>query len=128
MRKFDILLKEHNWEHKWCVDVCNIASYKISMEGVHLKLVKDIPRTLQNSYFICGSLFDISRSVRLQKILGNNQYGWGFHTPLEMKCDTTLRQRIKIQSTSPYQPSRLEIGTLVQTRSTPMKKQRNHQN
>ena len=58
---------------------------KISMEGVHLKLVKYIPRTLQNPYFICGSLFGILGSVRLHKILGNQKYGWGLHTPLEMK-------------------------------------------
>ena len=53
------------------------------MEGAYLKLVKDIPKTFQNSYFICGSLFGIFRSVRLQKIFSNHQDGWGLHTPLE---------------------------------------------
>ena len=28
MREFDVPLKEHNWAHKWCVDVHNIASSK----------------------------------------------------------------------------------------------------
>ena len=76
---------------------------KISMEGVHLKLVKDIPRTFKNSYFICGSLFDILISVRLHKILDNHKYGWGLHTKMEMKCATILVQRRKSLSTSSYQ-------------------------
>ena len=63
---------------------------KISTEGAHMKLVKDLPRTFQNSDFICGSLFGILRSVRLQKILGNQKYGCGFFTPLEMKCSAAL--------------------------------------
>ena len=57
---------------------------KISIQGSYLKLVKDTPRKFQNSYFICGRLFGILRSVRFQKILGNQQYGWGFRTPLKM--------------------------------------------
>ena len=101
---------------------------KISMEGVHLKLVKDIPRTFQNSHFIYESLFVILRSVRLQKILGNHKYGWSFHTPLEMRCATTLIQRRIIQSTSSYQSSGLDAGTLVQTRIASMKNQSKLQN
>ena len=73
---------------------------KISMEGVHLKLVKDIPRTFQNLDFIFEGLFGIFRSVRLQKILGNHKDGWGLCTPLNMKCATILEQRRKFQSTS----------------------------
>ena len=98
------------------------------MEGASLKLLKDIPKTFQNSDFICGSLFGILRSVRLQKSIGNQQYGWGFSTPLDMKCDTTLRQRKKFKSTSPYQSYGLESGTLVQTSSTPTKTQSKHHN
>ena len=65
------------------------------MEGAYLKLVKDIPKTFHNSDFICGRLFGILRSVRFQKSIGNQKDGWGFSTPLDMKCATTLRQRIK---------------------------------
>ena len=43
---------------------------KFSMENVHLKLVKDIPRTFQNSDFISGSLFGILINLRLHKIPG----------------------------------------------------------
>ena len=62
---------------------------KIAMEGVQLKLVKEMPRTFQNSDFIFGSLFGILRIVRLQNILDNQQYGWGLHTTLKTKCATT---------------------------------------
>ena len=49
---------------------------KTSVVGVHLKLVKDIPKTSQNSDSICGSLFGISRSVRLHESLEtSNIYG-----------------------------------------------------
>ena len=96
---------------------------KISIEGVHLKLVKDIPRTFQNSDFIYGSLFGILRSLRLQKIIVNQKDEWCLHTPLEIKCATILRQMRKIQSTSPDQTSGLDAFTLVQTRSAPMKTQ-----
>ena len=40
---------------------------KISMECVHLKLVKDIPRKFQNPDFIYWILFGILRSVRIHK-------------------------------------------------------------
>ena len=73
---------------------------KISMEGFHLKLVKEIARTFKNPCFIFGILFGILRSVSLHKILFNQQYVWGFHTPLEMKCVTKLIQKRKRQSTS----------------------------
>ena len=39
---------------------------------------------------VSGSLFGILGSVRLHKILGNQKYGWGVHTPLEMIFATTL--------------------------------------
>ena len=73
---------------------------KISMVGVNLKLVRYIARTFQNSDFIFGSPFGISISVRLHKILGDQQDRWLFHTPLEIKFANTLRQRRKIQITS----------------------------
>ena len=101
---------------------------KISMDGFHQKLVKDILRTFQNSDLICGSLFGILRSVRLQKILGNQKYGQGLHTKLEVKCDTTLIQMRKIQSTSIYQSSEIGTGTLVWTRITPTDTQSKCQN
>ena len=93
------------------------------MEGAHLQLVKEIPGTCQNSDFICGSLFGILRSVRLQKILGNQQDVWGLCITLDMKRATTIRQRIKIQSTSSDHSSGLDTGTLVQKRSIPMNTQ-----
>ena len=99
------------------------------MEGVHFKLVKDIPRTFQNSYFICGSLFGILRIVRLQKIIGNQKDGWGFHTLLEMKYANKIIQTRRIQSNSPDQSSVLYAGTLlVYTSSKPIKTQIKHQN
>ena len=94
---------------------------KSSMLGVHLKLVKDIPRLFQNSDFVCGGLFDILRSVRLHKIFCNHKDGWGLHTTLDMKCATTLRHRIKIQSTSSDQSYRIYADTFIHTRSSPMK-------
>ena len=69
MRAFDFPLKKHEWEQKRCVDVHNISSYKIPMEGAHLKLVKDKPRTFQDLDFVFGSLIGILRIVRLYKIL-----------------------------------------------------------
>ena len=65
------------------------------MEVFNLQLVKDIPGTFQNKYFICGILFGILSRARLQKIHGNHKYVLGLHTPLEMKCDTTLRHTNK---------------------------------
>ena len=59
------------------------------MEVFNLQLVKDIPGTFQNKYFICGILFGILSRARLQKIHGNQKYVLGLHTPLEMKCVTT---------------------------------------
>ena len=38
---------------------------KISIGGVHLKVVKDLPRKFQNSDIICVSLFGTLRSARL---------------------------------------------------------------
>ena len=93
------------------------------MEGAHLKLVKDIPKTFQNIYFICGSQFGIIRSLSLHKSISDQQDGWGLSTLLDMKYATTLRQRIKSQSTSPNQSYVIESGTMIQTSSTPMKTQ-----
>ena len=86
---------------------------KISMVGVQLNLVKYIPMTFKNSDFILGRPFGISRSVRLQKIIGNQQYEWDLYTILEVKLATKLRQRRKIQSTSSYKSSGLDTCTLI---------------
>ena len=66
------------------------------MEGAYLKLVKDIHETFQNSDSICGSLFGILRSARLQKIIVNQKDRWGLINPLYMKCATKLIQRGEI--------------------------------
>ena len=72
IREFDV----HTIFHRNGVLMCTmLLLIKISMKGVHLKLVKEIPRKFQNSDFICGSLFGILISVRLQSIHGNQQYG-----------------------------------------------------
>ena len=60
--------------HRNVVLMCTIfLLLKILMEGVHLKLVKDILRTFQNLDFICGVLFGILRSIRLQKFLATRK-------------------------------------------------------
>ena len=120
MRVFGVTLKEYIGFFLLMMCIILIL-LKSSMTGVHLKLVKEIPRNFQNSNFICWSLFGILIRVRLLKILGNQQDGWGLHTPLEMKCANTLRHKRKTQNTSLGQSSRLDIVTLVLTSCTPTK-------
>ena len=117
MSAFDVPPKEHYWAHTCCVDVQNIASSKNINGRYPLEMSEGNTRTFQESDLIWGSLFDMLISVRLHKTIGNQQYRWGFYTPLEMKYDSTLRQRRKIQSTSSYQLYGLDAGTLEHTRS-----------
>ena len=71
MRGFDVPLKEHNWAQKWCVDVHNIASSKNLNGRFLLEMIENQPSTFQHLDFICGSLFGILRSIRLNKIFAN---------------------------------------------------------
>ena len=77
---------KNTFGHRNGVLMCTILNIiKSSMEGAHLKLVKKIP-----GYFKIEISF-LGAYLRLQEILCNQNIGWVLHTPLEMKCATTLR-------------------------------------
>ena len=87
---FDVPLKNNIGHINGVLMCATLIILKTSMLSLHLKLVKDIPKTFKNLDYICVRPFVISISARLQKILVNHQDVWGLHAPQKVKSATTL--------------------------------------
>ena len=100
MKEFDVPLKKYYWTQKWCVDVKNIDSYKNINGRCTLQISEGHTQDISKFRYHLWEPIWYFKKCKAPETSWQLENVCDLHTPLYMKCDTTLRHRRKNQSKS----------------------------